>query len=125
MVSALHLLLLHQLQPLYVSRRCLLVLPHLLRDLLALRLVRPRQLLHLIHRCFRDFLVAVEFEVTFRGLGLATLGEEHFPLADVVHGLVFVRDQVTLHQWTVLHMDSLSIRVLLTSGVFSFAEVDK
>ena len=50
----------------------------------------------------RNLLVDLEFSVGLL-LRFATLSHEHFPSADVIHGLIFVSEEIALHQRTVTH----------------------
>ena len=108
--AILHLLLLRVDQRLHVSSGVLLVLLHLSRLSVAELLVISVHLLAFAFDLPGDLFVYLELTVGF-SLCLAALGHEHFPSANVIHGLILMGEQVPLDQRAVSHGHSPTARL--------------
>lgn len=82
--------------------------------------------LHLLECCFSDLSVFFKLLRTVHGLTrqgltlgillcLSSLCQKHLPFANIIHGLVLMRHQVTLDKWTVLHQDTFPVSLFFCS----------
>ena len=55
-----------------------------------------------------NLFICAEFLVNFL-LGLVSLRNEHFPSSYIVHSLIFMSEEVSFHERTILHCDLLSL----------------
>lgn len=114
-------ILLALLQRLYVFSSCLLILPNFVWYRFAILVIGLSQPLHLLNGLLRYLLVLIEFNTAVNlltrflpALG-AALSQKHLPLSHVIHGFIFVRDEIAFDEGTVLHLDALSVCLLFRS----------
>lgn len=112
-------ILLALLQCLYVLSSSLLILSDLVWYWFAVLVICLPQPLHLLNGLLRYLLVLIEFNTAvdlptrlFLILG-AALSQQHLPRRHVIHGFIFVRDEIAFDEGTVFHLDALPVRLFL------------